>query len=221
MSEQDNYYPPDVRAYVRQLFNMEDDALRSIGPAAEAAGLPSISIGPDEGRFLQLVARAIDARRALEIGTLAGYSGVWIARGLAPDGVLVTIEVDPRHAEVARASFDRAGVADRTDVRLGPALTVLPTLEREAPFDFVFIDAVKSEYPAYLDWALRLTGPGAVVAAHNVFRGGRVTEPSADPDVEATREFNRRLASDPLLDSTLVPLRDGLSLSIVREDAGP
>lgn len=216
MSEPDNYYPQPVREYVRSLYATEDDVLRGIGPSATAAGVPSIAIGPDEGRFLQLIGLAIGARRALEIGTLAGYSGVWIARGLAPDGLLVTVEADPRHAEVAGETFRRAGLASRTDIRVGPALQVLPTLASEPPFDLVFIDAAKDEYPDYLDWALKLTRPGAVIAAHNVFRRGEVVAPSTDPLVESTREFNRRLADDPRLASTLLPLRDGLSFSIVR-----
>jgi len=216
MSNEVENYPPSVRDYVRQHFASEDEALRGIGPAATAAGLPSISIGPEEGRYLQLTAEAIGARRALEIGTLGGYSGVWIARGLAPGGLLVTIEMDPRHADVARRSFERAGVADRTDIRVGRALEVLPSLESEPRFDRVFIDADKTEYPDYLDWALRLTRPGSVIAAHNVFRRGQVVAPSDDPQVEATREFNRRIAADPRLESTLLPLRDGMSFSVVR-----
>jgi caffeoyl-CoA O-methyltransferase len=221
VSEHTEYYPEAVRPYVRELFAVEDEALRSISPAAQAAGLPSISVGPEEGRFLQLIGTAIGARRALEIGTLAGYSGVWIARGLAQDGMLVTIEADTRHAEVARESFARAGLAARSDVRVGKALDVLPTLQSEAPFDLVFIDAEKDEYPDYLDWVMRLTRPGSAIVAHNVFRQGQVAQPSDDPQVEGIREFNRRLADDSRLESTLIPLRDGMSLSIVREEARP
>lgn len=210
-------YSPEVKTYVQQLFAVEDEALSRVAELAAEADLPGISIGPLEGRFLQVVAAAVGARRALEIGTLAGYSGIWIARGLGPDGRLVTLEADPRHAAVARRSFRAAGLADRVEVRVGLALETLPGLVAEAPFDLVFIDADKESCPTYLDWALRLTRPGAAILAHNVFAHGDIVRSDADERVAARREFNRRLAEDQRLVSTLVPLRDGLSLSIVRD----
>ncbi len=207
-----------LKQYVRRLYATDDAALQGAQEAATDEGLPGISIGPEEGRFLQLVATAIGAQRALEVGTLAGYSGIWIVRGLGQEGRLVTLESEPRHAEVARASFARAGIGDRVDVKVGPALESLARLGDVEPFDLVFLDADKSEYPAYLDWALRLTRPGSAILAHNVYMGGRVADPHSDGAVEAVREFNRRLSEEPTLESTLIPLRDGMSLSIVREE---
>jgi len=208
-------YNPDVQSYVRDLFAAEDDILRGIGPAAAAAGLPPISIGPEEGRFLQVVAAAIGARRALEIGTLAGYSGVWIARALGPEGKLITLDNNARHAEVAARTFERAGLAGRVEVRVGGALDLLPALAGEPPFDLVFVDADKESYPAYLDWSLKLTRPGAAILAHNVYLHGDIVVPDGTARVAGMREFNRRLAEDPRLQSTLVPLRDGMALAIV------
>ncbi len=212
-------YTPEVKTYVQELFAAEDQVLEHVGEVAAEAGLPGIAVGPLEGRFLQVVAAAVGARRALEIGTLAGYSGIWIARGLGEDGQLVTLESDPRNAEVARENFRAAGLAERVEVRLGPALETLPELLADAPFGLVFIDADKESYPAYLDWALRLTRPGAAILAHNVYAHGDIVRSNGGERVAARREFNRRLAEDPRLASILVPLRDGLSLSIVREVA--
>ncbi len=209
-------YSPAVQSYARALFMPEDEILAGIGPAAAAEGLPAISIGPEEGRFLQVVATATGARRALEIGTLAGYSGVWIARALGPGGRLVTLEYDPHHAAVARRTFDRAGLADRVEIRLGAALDLLPALAGEAPFDLVFIDADKESYPEYLDWALKLTRPGAAILAHNVYLHGGIATPDGSPRNAGMRAFNQRLAEDPRLDATLVPLRDGMALAVVR-----
>lgn len=206
-----------LKAYVADLFAAEDEVLRGIGESAAAAGLPAIAIGPEEGRFLQLAAAAVGAHRALEIGTLAGYSGVWIARALPPGGRLLTLEMQPSTAEVARRNFALAGLADRVEVRVGPALDTLPTLVTEPPFDLVFIDADKESYPHYLDWALRLTRPGAAILAHNVYLGGDVVRSDGSARIDAVRAFNRRLAEDPRLVSTLVPLRDGMSFSIVRQ----
>jgi predicted O-methyltransferase YrrM len=206
----------ELKAYVAALFAPEDEMLRRVHEAAAAAELPAISIGPEEGRFLQLAAAAVGARRALEIGTLAGYSGLWIARALPPSGRLITVEIEPATAEVARRNFALAGVADRVEIRVGPALAVLPELAGEPPFDLVFLDADKEAYPEYLDWALRLTRPGAAILAHNVHLQGEVVRSDGGPRVQAMRAFNQRLATDPRLVSTLVPLRDGMSFSIVR-----
>lgn len=213
----DSNYPDEMRQYVQSLFASEDEVLSRIGESAADAGLPGISIGAEEGRFLQLVATAVGASRALEIGTLAGYSGIWLARGLKPDGELVTLEQESRHAEVAERMFDAAGLAGRVTIMTGPALESLPQLVGGPAFDVVFIDADKQAYPEYLDWALQLARPGAAILAHNTFMGGRVARRGGDEPVAAMREFNRRLAEDPRLLSTLVPLRDGISLSIVRE----
>lgn len=210
-------YTPAVQTYSRGLFAPEDEALTGIGPAATAAGLPAISIGPEEGRFLQVVAAAVGARRALEIGTLAGYSGVWIARALGPEGRLVTLEFDPHHAAVAAQNFERAGLADQVEIHIGAALDLLPALASEPPFDLVFIDADKESYPEYLDWALKLCRPGAAILAHNVYLGGSIATADGSPRNTAVRAFNQRLSDDPRLDAMLVPLRDGMSLAVVRD----
>jgi predicted O-methyltransferase YrrM len=210
-------YTDRVKQYIRELFASDDGALRRSQESAEVAGLPGISIGPEEGRFLQLVAMSTGARRALEIGTLAGYSGIWIARGLPTDGTLVTLELDEKHAEVARQSFAEAGLSHMVDVRVGPALKTLEELQGEEPFDLVFIDADKTEYPDYLEGVLKLTQPGSMILAHNVFMKGKVVDEDRERPVEAVREFNRLLAEHPALESTLIPLRDGMSLTVVRE----
>ena len=211
-----NDFTPEVSAYVDALFAPEDAALAKIRQTAESAGLPAISIGPQEGRLLQVVAAAVGARRALEIGTLAGYSGLWIARALDVGGHLVTIEMDADRAALARDLFAAAGMADRVTVLEGSALEVLPTLTVEPPFDLVFIDADKESYPQYLDWALKLTHPGAAILAHNVFLDGEIVRDDDTARIKAMRAFNERLATDPRLESTLVPVRDGMSVAIVR-----
>ena len=211
--------------YVCDVFSPEDDVLRELVPAALAAGLPEIQISPDVGRLLQILARAVGARRVLEIGTLGGYSGIWLARALPPGGRLVTCEIEPRHAEFARGQFARAGLAERVEVRLGPAIDTLGALTREEPFDLAFIDADKQSYPLYLEAALRLVRPGGIIAADNVLHMTSWPTPifdadTADPNVRAMRAFNERLASDPRLLSTIVPVRDGVAVAFVRPE-GP
>ena len=206
-----------IVAYVDSLFGDEDEALTGILARMRTEDLPLISIGAPEGRFLKLMAQMVGASRALEIGTLAGYSGLWIVRGLQPGGRLITLESNPRHAQIARSEFERAGEAGRVEVREGSAIDVLPTLEAEEPFDLVFIDADKERYPAYLDWAIRLTRPGAVILAHNAYLDGSIVADDGSERVAAVRAFNHRLATDPSLASTIVPLRDGMSLSWRRQ----
>jgi predicted O-methyltransferase YrrM len=210
----------EIGAYVEDLFADEDATLTGILARMAEQGLPAISIGAPEGRFLKVIAQMVGAQHALEIGTLAGYSGVWIARGLVSGGRLVTLEYDERHARIARAEFERAGLSAQVDVREGPALDSLPALASEAPFDFVFIDADKDNYPDYLDWAIRLTRPGAAILAHNAYLDGAIVAEDGSARVAAMRAFNQRLASDPALVSTIVPLRDGMSLSWRRRRPG-
>lgn len=198
---------------------MLDEVLRS----AQEAGLPSIEVAPNAGALLHLLARAINARSILEIGTLAGYSGIWLARALPPDGRLVTLEVNQRHAEIAGANFVRAGVAHRVEIRLGPALDSLATLAEEGrgPFDFVFIDADKGNLPGYLEWSLKLTRPGSLIVTDNVVRGGRVIDAeSQDPDVQGVRAFNELLANNPRLVATEIQTvgskgYDGIAVALV------
>jgi caffeoyl-CoA O-methyltransferase len=202
--------------YITGLFAAHDPALQRIHEAIPRRGLPAITIRPEEGRFLQVMARACGARRAVEIGTLGGYSGTWIARGLAPDGRLITLEVEPRHAEVAREHFALAGLADRVEVRVGNAHDLLPALAGEGPFDFCFIDADKTGYAAYLDWALDNVRPGGVVAAHNVFQHGAVVNrDDRQAQTRTIRAFNQKAASETRLLSTIFPAGDGLLIGVV------
>jgi predicted O-methyltransferase YrrM len=187
----DRYFEQDVFG--------EDEVFRDIRAACVAAGLPPISVSAAQGRFLSVVARAIGARRILEIGTLGGYSGSWLARALPADGRLTTLEISADYAAVARRNFERAGVAPLVDLRLGRALDLLPEIEqgKSGPFDFVFIDADKNQYPAYLEWAIRLSRPGALVVADNVVRQGRVIErKSEDAAVQGVRKFMAALGKD-------------------------
>jgi predicted O-methyltransferase YrrM len=204
--------------YIRELFAPEDDVLRELALRTAGSDAAPMQITSEVGKLLHVLARAAGARRALELGTLFGYSSIWIARALPADGRLLTLDVDADRAKEARSWIARAGVGGRVDVRVGAALDVLPSLVREDPFDFVFIDAAKEEYPAYLDWVLRLVRPGGVVAADNVLLGGGGSVLAADrasPGVRGVREFNRRIAGDPRLASIVVPVREGVSVSVV------
>jgi predicted O-methyltransferase YrrM len=212
-----------VDAYIEHLLVPEDDALALGLQDAKAAGLPPINVSPNEGKLLHLIARIARASRVLEIGTLGGYSTTWLARALPPEGHLVTLELEPRHAEVARANLTRAGVADRVEIRIGPASASLRALaaRHEPPFDLVFIDADKEGYVEYLDLSLQLVRSGSVILADNTLRHGRVLEESpSDPSARGIQAFNERIATDPRLESLILPIirgdLDGLSISIVR-----
>src|SRR5271166_2284009 len=165
--------PRDVDAFLDATMVGEDSVLSAALQASEQAGLPSIAVSAQQGKFLSLLAGAIGARRVLEIGTLGGFSSIWLARGVGPQGRVTTLEYEPKHAEVARANLERAGVGDRVEIKVGAALHTLPTVT-DGPFDLVFIDADKDNYVAYLEWAIRLARPGAIIVADNVIRDGRV-----------------------------------------------
>ncbi len=206
--------------YIRDLFVREDELLSGFAREAEAAGLPRIQVPPELGRFLSMLVRITGARRVLEIGTLGGYSATWMARALPPEGRIITLEREPRHAEFARSFLERAGVADRVEIVLGTALDSLPRLEAsgEGPFDLVFIDADKASYPDYLRWALRLTRPGGVIVGDNVWRGGSVLSPETE-DARGAAEFNRIAAESPRLEALLFTNRggqDGFLVAVVR-----
>ena len=211
----------DIEAAITATFAPEDAGLQAALTTAQQEGLPSIQISPIQGKLLQLLAAACNAHKILEIGSLAGYSGIWLARSLPAEGRLITLEVDPHHADVVRRSFARAGVSDRTEVRIGSALDLLPQLESEAPFDLVFIDADKPPYPQYLEWALRLTRPGSIIVADNCIRGGKGFRPAEDEGNAGIVEYNKRIANDPRLVSLALAMddeyTDGFAIAVVKQ----
>ena len=212
-----------VDAYYQGLLAPGDPVLEQALAEANRAGLPAISVSPLQGRLLEVLGRALGARRILEVGTLAGYSTIWLARALPPDGRLVTLELEERHAAVARANLDHAGLGDRVEVRVGPADASLRALVAEGagPFDLVFIDADKDGYATYLERALELTRPGSLIIADNVVRGGEVADPgSREQNVAGVRRFNERLAAEPRLAATAVQTvgvkgYDGFAIAVV------
>ena len=196
-----------VDGYITDLFLPSDPVLDATLQASVAAGLPAINVTPNQGKFLMLLAQLQGARNILEIGTLGGYSTIWLARALPADGRLVTLEFDPKHVEVARTNIKHAGFADAVEVRLGAAIDTLPQLVREGrgPFDFIFIDADKPGYPSYLPWALKLSRRGTVIIADNVVRNGAVIDAaSEDVMVQGVRRFNALLAAEPRVSSTVI-----------------
>jgi predicted O-methyltransferase YrrM len=196
-----------VDDYYASLLGASDPVMENVLAASEAAGLPAIQVSPLQGRMLMLLAQAAGARRILEIGTLGGYSTIWLARGLPPDGVLVTLESEPHHAEIATANIASAGFAAMAEVVLGPALDSLTELVNKGvrPFDLIFIDADKPSYPAYLEWALKLAWPGTLIVADNMVRGGGVIDmDSSDPAVQGARQFNELLARNDRLSATAI-----------------
>jgi caffeoyl-CoA O-methyltransferase len=202
--------------YISQLFAREDDVLAALREEADRTGLPPISISPDEGRLLQVLLTAIGARRVLEVGTLGGYSAIWMARALPRGGSLVSIEVDTKHADFARRHIQRADLSDRVEIRVGRALDLLPALDGDR-FDAMFIDADKEPMPKYFEWGLRLVRPGGLIIADNALWGGRVyDETVSDPQTEAVREFNQRVAGDPRVSGIIVPTHDGVAVAVVR-----
>ncbi|WP_353942335.1 O-methyltransferase [Streptomyces sp. HUAS MG91] len=216
--------PTAVDNYLSDLLAPADDTLTSALAASDTAGLPSIQVSAASGKLLQLIARIQGARHILEIGTLGGYSTIWLARALPADGTLVTLEYSARHAEVARANLTRAGLDKTVEVRVGAALDSLPQLvQEERDFDLVFIDADKANNPHYVEWALRLTHPGSVIVIDNVVRGGRVADPeNTDPDVIGTRTALQLLADHPKLEATAIQTvgakgYDGFALAYVQE----
>jgi caffeoyl-CoA O-methyltransferase len=211
-------YDERFAGYITEHFALPDPRLAQIRAALPQLGLPAIAITAEEGRFLEVLVRASGARRIVEIGTLGGYSGLWLARGLPPGGRLITLEQDPRHAQVASEHFAQAGLADRVEVRLGDARQRLSELAPEGPFDFCLIDADKPSYNLYLDWALANVRVGGVIAAHNAFRRGAVLNPPPDDQVAVLmRAFNLRFATEPRLAATIYPAGDGTLVGVVLE----
>jgi len=214
-----------VDEYISDLLVGADPALDEALAASAAAGLPKIEVSPNHGKMLHLIAKIHGARSVLEIGTLGGYSTIWLARALPPDGRLVTLEYEEKHAEVARANLARAGFAEQVEVRVGPALDSLAVLDHQGAgaFDLVFVDADKPNNPGYLTWALKLTRPGGVIVVDNVVRDGKVVDPdTTDPAVVGTRELGRMLSEEPRVDATMVQTvgskgYDGFALIRVRD----
>ena len=212
-----------VDRYISDLFVPPDPALDAALQATADAGMPLINVAPNQGKLLHVLALAHGARTILEVGTLAGYSTIWLARALPAGGRLVTLEVDPKHAEVARANIARADLADIVDLRLGRALDTLPQLvaEGQGPFDLVFIDADKPNTTAYFEWALKLTRRGSLIIADNVVRDGAVIDASStDASVQGVRRFNAALAAEPRVTASVIQTvgskgYDGLAFAIV------
>jgi predicted O-methyltransferase YrrM len=200
---------PDPKALdelLNRVLHTEDDALRAARESAAEADMPAIEVSAQHGRLLSLLARMTSAKRVLEIGTLAGYSTINLARGAGPDGRVVTLEFEPRHAEVARANFERAGVADRIEVIVGAALDTLPRLaERGETFDMFFIDADKENNVAYVEWAIKLGRPGSVIVVDNIARMGRVLDPAPDDhQARAVRDMFDMIGENPRLDAAAI-----------------
>jgi predicted O-methyltransferase YrrM len=219
--------PKALDELFNQVLHTEDDALKAARDSATAAGMPPIEVSAQHGRLLSLLATAIRATYVLEIGTLAGYSTINLARGIRPGGRVVTLEYEPKHAEVARENLKRAGVDDRVEVIVGAALDTLPQLaDRGETFDLIFIDADKENNVAYVEWAIKLGRPGSVVVVDNIARMGRVLEPAADDhQARAVRDMLEMMGANPRLDTAAIQTVgtkdwDGFAVAVVKEPVG-
>ena len=210
-----------VDDYISRLFVREDDALSATRDSIRDAGLPDMSISPIQGSFLQLLGRLTKAQNILEIGTFAGYSTIWLARSLSGRGRLITLEFDPIHAAIAKKNFERAGLTGLIDLRVGKGLDLLPQLEKESPFDMIFIDADKPPYLEYFQWALRLSRPGTLLVFDNVIRDGKVLDDATtDEKVAGVQRLNQALGHDPRVCSTILTTvgikdYDGMAIALV------
>jgi predicted O-methyltransferase YrrM len=215
-----------VDTYIAGLFIGTDFALEAALDSSKAAGLPTINVSPAQGKLLHLLARVQGARKILELGTLGGYSTIWLARSLPPDGRLISLEIDPKRAEIARANIARAELANAVEIRVGAAADSLQKLlaEGRGPFDLIFIDADKPGYAEYLKWSLKLSRPGTLILADNVVRKGAVADPaSTDENVQGIRKFNEALAAEKRVTTTVIQTvgckgYDGLALILVTAD---
>ncbi len=212
-----------VDRYITDTLIPAEPALQAALQSSTAAGLPEIQVAPNQGKLLHLLARSLGARRILEIGTLGGYSTIWLSRALPPDGRLITLELDPRHAEVAGANIARAGLSDKVEIRVGPAIQSLPKIaaENHGHFDLIFIDADKATIPEYFTWSLKMSRPGTLIIVDNVVRGGAVIEPkSEDTSVQGVRKLFAMLAQEPRVTATALQTLgskgyDGLLIALV------
>jgi predicted O-methyltransferase YrrM len=215
-----------VDQYITDRIVPTDAALDAALEASTKAGLPAINVAPNQGKLLQLLAQMHGAKRILEIGTLGGYSTICLARALPKNGKLITLELNPKHAEVAQANINNAGVGELVEIRVGPALPGLMRLhsEKEAPFDFIFIDADKPGNPVYLGWALKLARKGSVIVCDNVVREGEIVDAkSTDPAIQGTRQLFEAIAAEPRLSATAIQTvgskgYDGFALALVVAD---
>jgi predicted O-methyltransferase YrrM len=213
-----------VDQYITDNLVHPDQALDEAVKSNSTSGLPAIDVAPNQGKLLYLLARIQGATRILEVGTLGGYSTIWMARALPPTGRLVTLELDPKHAAVAAANIERAGLSSLVDLRVGPALESLARLhaDKPTPFDLIFLDADKPNNPAYLEWAIQLSRPGTIIIGDNVIRDGAILDPNdPDPRVTGTRTFLERLGSHPRLEATALQTvgskgYDGFAIAIVK-----
>ena len=207
---------PDLDTYKREVFAREDDLLKNIMPDAAEQGIPRISVSPEAGQTLYLLARTIGAKKILEFGALAGYSGIWLARALPEDGQFITLEIDPKHADVTRRNYEKAGLSDRTDVRLGDGTKLMQDAVQDGPFDLIFIDADKESYPKYLDFALENTRQGGLIIADNANGHGHAHRALPEGDGRrGIQDYNRRVANHPRLISNIIPVGGWLAVSLV------
>ena len=207
---------PDLDTYKRAVFAREDDLLKNIMPDAAEQGIPRISVSPEAGQTLYLLARTIGAKKILEFGALAGYSGIWLARALPEDGQFITLEIEPKHAEVTQRNYEKAGLSDRTDVRLGDGTKLMEDAVQDGPFDLIFIDADKESYPKYLDFALENTRPGGLIIADNANGHGHAHRALPEGDGRrGIQDYNRRVADHPRLISNIIPVGGWLAVSLV------
>jgi predicted O-methyltransferase YrrM len=213
-----------VDQYISKLLAPEDEALQNTVSSIEQEGIPAISVSANQGKFLQLMAMLCRANRILELGTLAGYSTIWMARALPDNGKLITLEVDPHHAAVAKRNIENAGLSEKVDLRLGKALDILPQMIEagEAPFDMIFIDADKPPYPEYFNYALQLSHSGTLIICDNVIREGKVLDPgSTDERVYGVRRLNEMLSKNDKVTATIIQTvgakeHDGMAIALVK-----
>jgi len=221
----DNQIFEQVDDYISALLAPEDEALTNITRTIESEAIPNMSITPAQGKFLQVLALACNARKILELGTLAGYSTVWLARILPDDGKVITLEYDERYAAIARKNIDNAGVGSKVDIRIGKALDILPKLaeDKEGPFDMIFIDADKPPYTEYFEWAIRLGRPGTIIVADNVIRNGQVLDPNHPDDrVQGVRRLNQMLSNCTEVTATILQTvgakeYDGMVVAVINK----
>jgi predicted O-methyltransferase YrrM len=212
-----------VDKYIGKLLGTEDSALKGTIKAMKEADIPAISVSANQGKFLQVLARSINAKKILEIGTLGGYSTIWLGRALPADGHLLTLELEQKHADVARRNIIKAGLDPIVEIRVGKALDLLPMIEKEkiGPFDMIFIDADKPPYPEYFEWALKLSRPGTLIVADNVIREGKVLDNKSDDDkVVGVQKLNKMLSENKKVTATIIQTvgskeHDGMAIMVV------